>query len=410
MASWRCSTPSGAGAEAPSTRFVRAGIACAAVTTPYWLEESARAEILQQSVARSRGRRDAIVIGGGVTGCACTLALARGGMRVRLFEAREIAGGASGRNGGFALRGGAMPYDQARRQLGEAAATRLWRLTQRYLDRLAELAGDAFRRAGSLRLAADEAERDELRAEYDALRDDGFEADWLDELPLPLAGRFPGAIRHPRDGALQPARWVRRLAGLAAEAGVEIRTHSRVDSLDEIDATHVVIATDGYSRGLLPELEAAVQPTRGQVVATEPLPELLFPCPHNARHGFDYWQQTPDRRLVAGGRRDSTLEAENTAVEETTEVIQARIEDLVTELLGRLPRITHRWAGLFGTTADRLPLAGPVPGRDGVWVAAGYSGHGNVMGFACGELVAQAILGRPAPELKLFDPARLIPS
>ena len=55
-----------------------------------------------------------------------------------------------------------------------------------------------------------------------------------------------------------------------------------------------------------------------------------------------------------------------------------------------------------------MPLAGRVPGHGGVWVAAGYSGHGNVLGLACGELVAQAILGRPAPELELFDPARLL--
>jgi glycine/D-amino acid oxidase-like deaminating enzyme len=42
------------------------------------------------------------------------------------------------------------------------------------------------------------------------------------------------------------------------------------------------------------------------------------------------------------------------------------------------------------------------------WVAAGYSGHGNVLGLACGELVAQAILGSPAPELAIFEPARLL--
>jgi gamma-glutamylputrescine oxidase len=378
------------------------------VSTSYWLEEQAQRQTLQQTVAKSRGRPDVVVIGGGVTGCACALALAQGGMRVRLHEAREIAGGASGRNGGFALRGAAMPYDEARSKLGQEAARGLWRLTERYLERLGELGGDAFRVVGSLRLAADAAERDQLRAEYDALRGDGFEAEWLDELPPVLAARFPGAIRHPGDGALQPARWVRRLAALAADAGAEIREYGRIDSLDDVAATRVVIATDGYSQGLLAELETAVQPTRGQVIVTEPLAEQRFHCPHYARHGFDYWQQVPDGRLVVGGRRDTTLEAENTAVEETTEVIQAQIEQLVIELVGRLPRITHRWAGLFGTTADRLPLVGPVPRREGVWVAAGYSGHGNVMGLACGELVAQAVLGRPAPELRFFDPARLL--
>ena len=64
--------------------------------------------------------------------------------------------------------------------------------------------------------------------------------------------------------------------------------------------------------------------------------------------------------------------------------------------------------GIFGATQDQLPLVGRVPGREGLWVSAGYSGHGNVMGLGCGELVAQAILGSPAPELQYFDPARLL--
>ena len=77
------------------------------------------------------------------------------------------------------------------------------------------------------------------------------------------------------------------------------------------------------------------------------------------------------------------------------------------ELIGEEPRISHRWAGIFALTQDMLPLVGQVPGRDGLWVAAGYSGHGNVLGFACGELVADAILGdSAAPQLALFDPAR----
>jgi glycine/D-amino acid oxidase-like deaminating enzyme len=169
-----------------------------------------------------------------------------------------------------------------------------------------------------------------------------------------------------------------------------------------------VIATDGYTQGLVPELDAAIKPTRGQVLVTEPLERRLFPCPHYARHGHDYWQQTEDGRLVAGGFRDKAADHEYTAEEATTPLIQDYLEQFVTQLLGEEPRIEHRWAGIFGTTADRLPLVGRVPGSDRVWVSAGYSGHGNVLGLACGELVAGAILGAPALELELFDPARLL--
>jgi gamma-glutamylputrescine oxidase len=372
------------------------------MTSSYWLDE----EWSRPAVNRLPGHVDVAVIGGGVTGCACACALAEAGRRVRLLEAREIAGGASGRNGGFALRGGSPPYDEARVNLGGTRARALWRLSERYLDRLAELAGDAFRRTGSLRLAADADERAELETEYGALREDGFAVEWLDDLPAPLAGRFDGAIFHPGDGSLQPARWVRRLAARAAVAGVELREGHRVESLDELEADQVVLATDGYTRGLLRELDEAVRPVRGQVLVTEPLARDLFPYPHSARHGYDYWQQTLDQRLVLGGFRDKAPDHEHTGEERTTPLIQGNLERFAAELIGVRPRITHRWAGIFGVTRDRLPLAGQAPGRDGLWVACGYSGHGNVLGLACGELVAGAILGRPAPELELFDPAR----
>ncbi len=376
------------------------------MTSSYWLSEERSG--FPDPASRPAGPVDVAIVGGGVTGCACALALAEAGRRVRVHEAREIAGGASGRNGGFALRGGAPAYDAARRDLGPERANGLWRLTERSLDRLEGLAGDAFRRTGSLRLAADPEERSELEAEYEALREDGFDVEWQDELAEPLRGRFDGAIFHPLDGSLQPARWVRRLALRALEAGAELREHQHVEAIDELEADHVVLATDGYTQGLLPELDAIVTPTRGQVLVTEPLERRLFPCPHYARHGYDYWQQTSEGRLVAGGFRDKAPDHEHTAEEEVTPLIQGHLERFVTELLGEVPKITHRWAGTFGATEDRLPLVGVVPGHDNVWVSCGYSGHGNVLGFACGELVAEAILGRPAPELELFEPARLL--
>jgi glycine/D-amino acid oxidase-like deaminating enzyme len=348
------------------------------------------------------------IVGAGVTGCSCALTLADAGLRVRVHEAREVASGASGRNGGFALRGGAPSYDVARVQLGAERAAALWRLTERALERLAELAGDAFRRTGSLRLACDREEATALRAEYEALRADGFEAEWRPEPDGRPAGRFHGAIFHPRDGSIHPARWVRGLALRAAEAGADIREHHPVTTVDELDADHVVIATDGYTRGLLEQLDRAVRPTRGQVVVTGPLDTEYFACPHYARYGYDYWQQTEDLRLVLGGFRDSALEDEFTAEEATTPGIQTRLEAFARELLGRAPKITHRWSGIFGVTDDLLPLAGPVPDRAGLWVSCGYSGHGNVLGLACGDLVARAIVGQSPPELGLFDPARAL--
>src|SRR6185437_2793941 len=114
-------------------------------------------------------------------------------MRVRVHDAREIAGGASGRNGGFALRGGAAPYDVTIETIGREQAKRYWQMTEEALERLASMAGDACRRTGSLRLAVDEEERDALAVEFEALRDDGFAAEWVAE---PLAG-FGAAIFHP---------------------------------------------------------------------------------------------------------------------------------------------------------------------------------------------------------------------
>jgi len=370
---------------------------------PFWLEEPSRA----RSETTVDGRVDVAIVGAGVTGCSAARRLAEAGLRVRVHDERGIAEGASGRNGGFALGGGAARYDVARETYGADRAASYWSWTHDALDRLAELAGDALRPTGSYRLAADEEEREGIRLEYEALRTDGFEAEWLDDVPGGAAGRFQGAILHPHDGSIQPARFVRRLAALATAAGAEIREHDRVDDVEALDADRVLVATDGYGHGLVSELADLIWPTRGQVIASEPLDRVLYDRPHYARQGFDYWQQLPDGRILLGGFRDTSILDELTDVEETTPAIQSSLESFLHELAGAPVAVTHRWAGIFGLTQDMLPLVGPVPGRDGrIWVAGGYSGHGNVLGFACGELVADAMLGREAPHLELLDPAR----
>lgn len=371
--------------------------------TSYWLSEPT-----SFAATATVADPDVVVVGGGVTGCAAALRLAQAGKRVRLYEAREVAGGASGRNGGFALRGAPAPLDVVAAELGGEQARAIWAWTEAALGTIEELAGDAFRQVGSLRLAVDEEERDELRSEYDALVDAGFTAEWLEHFESPLQGRFTAAIKHLPDGVLQPARWVRRLAGIAAAEGVEIREHTRVASLEELEGTTVVVCTDGYPSGLLGPIEGLIIPTRGQVIATEPIPERLFGVPHYGRHGFDYWHQTPDGRVVAGGFRDVSMDSEFTADEQLTEPVQAALSSFVDGLLGRPLRVDYAWAGIFGLVMDFLPVVGRVPEREDVWVAGGYSGHGNVLGFACGELVAGAVLGDDVPFLDAFEPARLL--
>jgi len=64
------------------------------VTTPYWLEEPTE-ELPHGDLTT---RVDVGIVGAGVTGCACALALAEAGLRVRVVDGRRVAEGASGRN------------------------------------------------------------------------------------------------------------------------------------------------------------------------------------------------------------------------------------------------------------------------------------------------------------------------
>ena len=170
---------------------------------------------------------------------------------------------------------------------------------------------------------------------------------------------FAGGFVHPGDGALDPALWVRRLAQHAAEAGAEIveRRPVEPDELDRLEAAAVVLAVDGMTDALAPELRPFVTPMRGQVLATEPL-ELLYDRPHYARGGYDYWQQLPDGRLILGGRRDTSLETERTAADETTAAIQGQLDAFAEQLFGRKPRDHSPLVRVLGPDGRPAPARG----------------------------------------------------
>ena len=284
---------------------------------------------------------------------------------------------------------------------------------------MATLAGPEFRRAGSLYAAATQPEVDAGRLEYAALREDGFAVEWVDRNDLPplLRPHYLAGLFNARDGALNPGRWARRLASLAVEAGAAISEQTRATALEgtevrteraTISAGQVVVATDGYTHGLVPELDRVIRPARAQMLATEPLRERYFQSAIGVREGWDYWQQTRDGRLLIGGWRDTDLEREFTREDEPTPSIQTRIEEFARALVPEELTVTHRWAGLLGFTPDLLPVVGALPGRPGVWASLGYCGHGNVLALACGEGIARALLGLADPRLEPLNPGRIL--
>jgi sarcosine oxidase subunit beta len=63
--------------------------------------------------------------------------------------------------------------------------------------------------------------------------------------------------------------------------------------------------------------------------------------------------------------------------------------------------------GIYDTTPDRQAILGKLPGLDGLYVAAGFSGHGFMMAPAVARIIAGAVLGGEAdPALAVLDAAR----
>ena len=89
---------------------------------------------------------------------------------------------------------------------------------------------------------------------------------------------------------------------------------------------------------------------------------------------------------------------------------RARIQEVVPELLPRLQFVALPLlvSGAYDMTPDHQPLVGEVDGRPGLWVTAGFSGHGFMLAPAIGRLVADAIADdrRDEEALAAFSPAR----
>jgi glycine/D-amino acid oxidase-like deaminating enzyme len=388
-------------------------------TTPFWLDGPYE----PRPALEGDLEVEACVIGGGVGGLSCARRLAQRGIATVLLEAGTVAGGASGRNGGFLIAGVAAFHNDAREQYGAERARAMYARTleaQREVFELAEElgAGDSLRRIGLLRLAVSDEEAEHVRDHARALNEDGFPGEIVEREELPPALRRTGLVAclTDHDGALHPARWYRLLAGAAEAAGARICEASPVrgpvPAPDEgplvtdrgsVRARHVVVAADGALPALVPEYEGRVRARRLHMVATDPLPPTLDRMVY-ARWGYEYLQQQPDGRILAGGFSDVDADGSYTDSDAGNPLIWERVEAYLREDLGATGGVSHRWAGVVGYSDDSLPYVGEVPGRPRLYVSGGYSGVGNVPGFMCGRDLADTIAG-DGPE-PLFPPDR----
>jgi gamma-glutamylputrescine oxidase len=369
-------------------------------TIPYWLDYPYE----PRPSLESQIEAEACVIGAGVSGLSCARELARRGLETVVLEGRTVASGASGRNGGFLLAGGAPFHVDARERWGREPASRLYARTveaQQEVYTLAEElgAGDYVRPVGSLRLATSEEEAEHVRRHVDALREDGFAAALVerDDLEPLLRGIGHAGCLVDHDGALQPARWIRALAGDAERAGARIYENTQGEPGNPVKARYTVIAGDAASAARVPTVRAR----RLHMIATAPLSAQMVSTLVYARYGFEYFQQTPDGRIALGGFSDLDGSASYTSEEAGNPKVWERLAQYLHEDLGlHDAAITHRWVGVVGFSEGDRPFAGQVD--DGIYTLGGYSGHGNLIGFIAGRAVAELIAAGESSDLDVL--------
>lgn len=342
---------------------------------------------------RTLAERDVCILGGGIVGASLAWWLRRTEpkLRVAVVEARFIGAGASGRNAGMVLAGLADHYDLMVERYGRARARAAWQATldhQRWLrDFVAETNADVeLDPCGSWRTALLPDEREHLARSAELLRADGFEAEYVAHDPL--GAGFHGALGVRSDMGVHPVKLVR---ALLEASGADVFEECEADAIEplsdgvgvrtrrvEFRARCVFIALNAYAGLFHPFFKRFIAPHRGQVLVTAPVGERLFDRLIYAHHGYIYFRQLRDGRVLLGGFRHLFREREATSVDETTPEVQGALEDFLRQRFPKAAaaRVEARWAGIMDFSPDGLPVIGRLPESERVMYVVGFTGHG----------------------------------
>ncbi|MEV5850354.1 TIGR03364 family FAD-dependent oxidoreductase [Streptomyces sp. NPDC051985] len=247
-----------------------------------------------------------------------------------------------------------------------------------------------------------------------------------------LRGAFDAALYCERDAAVEP-----RTAQLALRAellespnytflpGREVRevvgaAAVRDDHGDVHRADAVVLATGAWLGGLVRELagpDLPVRRVRLQMMQTDPLGEPL-PTSVADADSFRYYpayaspaldelnarQPQPEtaavhrmqllmvQRADGGLTIGDTHEYEHPFAFDTVEEPYEHLAGVVESLLGRpLPRVRHRWAGVYAQCTDPSRVVHRQRVADGVWLVTGPGGRGMTCSPAIAETTANEL-------------------
>ena len=347
------------------------------------------------------------IIGGGLAGLTCANELARRGKRVVLLEAKRLAWGASGRNGGFVGDGFAAGMEEIAAHAGLDNARALHRLSahgtayvRREIARLdpSILAGEGV----IVTQRVDDGPA--LRKHRDAMaREFGVALDYLsteETRALLRTQRYFQSLRNPASFHIHPLRYALALAASARASDAVLHENDSALSVERkgasfivrtryaaITAEHVIHCVSALDRRIHPQTGRAVLPVATYVAVTAPLDQDAILTPAgiaDTRRAGDYYRLIGDGRILWGGRITTRVSAPRRLAS-----LMKRDMLSVYPQLGD-PAITHAWAGLMGYALHKMPLIGRA--GDGQWFATAFGGHGLNTTAMAGLLIAHAIV------------------
>jgi sarcosine oxidase subunit beta len=341
-------------------------------------------------------RPDVAVVGAGVIGLAIARELAGRGVRVAVFERHGIGSGASGVQPGG-----------VRQQWGTRVACRLARESAAFYaeadERLDSPVPLGFRACGYLFAAHTEAALGRLAANAAVQNAEGVPSRLV--TPDEAAELVPGL----RVDSILGAAWCAedgyfdRPQGVveAFARGLDVRIR-HVGLTGPRLADTVVVAAGAATADLLRPLgvDLPIETEDRFLFLSTPVRErLLDPLVVSAERRFAA-KQLGDGRLLASDLGAGGDEAQR-------ETWRATVRGGIAELLPRLAHVSFPVLvrGEYDVTPDHQPLLGRVD--EGLYIAAGFSGHGFMIAPAVARIVADAVLGGPRDEaLEVLDVAR----